>query len=252
MVWKYFIRAVGAEVLKLKRTLALRMTLVAPMVVVVLITLVYHERKGINVTGGEWWARFSLEIVGLWSLLMLPMFVTLEAALLGGIENTEKNWKHLFALPVPRGAIYAAKLAAVVTLIGLSMLVLFVGTVGAGLLLGVLKPQYQPALSSIEWGRLARLYYLSYLCAWLMIAIQIWVSVRWQTFTVALGVGISGTVIGYVLINSEKWGKVYPYTLPVNVLAPNGNIARALLISLIGFAVVAIVGGYEFTRRDVA
>ena len=46
--------------------------------------------------------------------------------------------------------------------------------------------------------------------------------------------------------------RVYPYTLPVNVLAANGNVARALLISLIGFAVAALVGGYEFTRRDVA
>jgi len=252
MIGRYLIRAISAEILKLKRTLALRMTVVAPLVVVVLITLVFHQRKGIEATGGEWWARFALEIVGLWSLLMLPMFITLEAALLGGIENSEKNWKHLFSLPVPRGTIYATKLAAVVTLIGLSMLVLFVGTIGAGLLLGVLKPSYQPTWSSIEWGRIARLYYLSFLCAWLMIAIQIWVSVRWQTFTVALGVGISGTVIGYVLINSEKWGKVYPYTLPVNVLAANGNVTRALLISLIGFVIAALVGGYEFTRRDVA
>jgi hypothetical protein len=236
------IRAVGAEILKLKRTLALRLAFIAPLVVVALITLVYHERKGITVTGGQWWAQFATEIVGLWSLLMLPMFITLEAALLGGIENSERNWKHLFALPIPRGTIYATKLATVVMLIGISTLVLFLGTIGAGLLLGVLKPHYQPDFSSIEWGRLARLYYLSYLCAWLMIAIQIWVSVRWQTFTVALSVGISATVIGYVLINSEKWGRIYPYTLPINVLAQNGNIARALLISLIGFAAAAIIG----------
>jgi lantibiotic transport system permease protein len=249
---RYFMRTISAEVLKLKRTLALRMAFIAPVVVVGLVFLVFHQRKGLGQTGVELWKLFSLQIISLWSLLMLPMFITLEAALLGGIENGEKNWKHLFALPVPRGTIYATKLFAVVALIGLSTAVLFAGAVAAGCLLGALKPQYQVGFSNLPWNEMVRPFLFSYLCAWLMIAIQIWVSVRWQTFTVALGTGISATVIGYVLINSEKWGKIYPYTLPANVLMPNGNITRAVVISLIGFVIAAILGGYEFTRRDVA
>ena len=249
---RYFLRALSAEVLKLKRTLALRMAFVAPLVVVALVFLVFHQRKGLNQTGVDLWKLFSLQIISLWSLLMLPMYITLEAALLAGIENGEKNWKHLFALPVPRGTIYATKLFAVLALIGLSTVVLFVGTIAGGGLLGLLKSQYQVSFSNLPWNEVARPFLFSYLCAWLMIAIQIWVSVRWQTFTVALGTGISATVIGYVLINSETWGKIYPYTLPANVLMPNGNISRAVFISLIGFLVAAIIGGYEFTRRDVA
>ena len=85
-----------------------------------------------------------------------------------------------------------------------------------------------------------------------MITIQMWVSVRWQSFTVSVSTGISATVFGYMLINSQKWGKIYPWTLPVNVLAQNGNVSRALLISLIGGLVIAIIGGWEFIRRDVA
>jgi hypothetical protein len=104
----------------------------------------------------------------------------------------------------------------------------------------------------VPWSEIFRLYYLTYLCAWLMIAIQLWVSVRWQSFTVALATGISATVVGYVLINSEKWGKIYPYTLPMNVLVNNGNITRALAISLVGCLIAATLGAIEFTRRDVA
>lgn len=247
MIW-----AIRAEGLKLKRTLALRMAFVAPLVVAVMIFFVYHQRKGITLAGGDLWVKINQDIVALWTLLMLPMFITLETALLGGLENSEKNWKHLFALPIPRTTIYAAKLISALALIGLSTLVLFGCLMGAGVLLGFLKPDYQLAFSNIPWAQIFRPYYLTYLCAWLMIAIQIWVSVRWQSFTVALATGISATVMGYVLINSEKWGRIYPYTLPMNVLINNGNITRALLISLIGCLVASLLGAIEFTRRDVA
>lgn len=248
----YLIRAIAAEFLKLKRTLALRMAFIAPIVVAGLVFLVYQQQKTLTLTGNDLWIRFNQQIIMLWTLLMLPMFITLEAALLGGLENSEKNWKHLFALPIPRTTIYVAKLFSALGLIALSTAVLFIGFVVAGVLLGLLRPDYQITFANLPWSEIFRLYYLTYLCAWLMIAIQLWVSVRWQSFTVALATGISATVVGYVLINSEKWGKIYPYTLPMNVLVNNGNITRALGISLVGCLLASAFGAVEFTRRDVA
>jgi lantibiotic transport system permease protein len=249
---KYIFRALSAEMLKLKRTVALRVAVIAPMVVVVVMSLVYHQRQPLGVTGTDLWLRFSQEVLGLWALLMLPLFVTLEAALLGALESAEKNWKHLFALPIPRGAIYAAKIITTIGIIGLSKIVLLLGAMAAGMLLGLLKPDYQLFLSAFPFRQIARMYLTTYFLAWLMITIQMWVSVRWQSFTVSVSTGISATVFGYMLINSQKWGKIYPWTLPVNVLAQNGNVTRALLISLIGGLIIAVLGGLEFIRRDVA
>lgn len=249
---KYLLRALYAETLKLKRTVALRVAVVAPMVVVFVMSLVYHQREPQGISGSDLWLRFSQEILGLWALLMLPLFVTLEAALLGALESSEKNWKHLFALPIPRGAIYAAKIVTTIGIIGFSKIVLLLGAVAAGLLLGLLKPHYQLFLSSFPFRQILRMYLLIYLLAWLMITIQMWVSVRWQSFTVSVSTGISATVFGYMLINSQRWGRLYPWTLPVNVLVQNGNIGRALMISLIGGLLIAILGGLEFIRRDVA
>lgn len=249
---KYIFRAMSAELLKLKRTVALRVAVVAPMVVVVVMFLVFHQRQQVGATGFDLWLRFSQEIMGLWALLMLPLFITLEAALLGALESSEKNWKHLFALPIPRGAIYSAKIITTIGIIGLSKMVLFVGTIGAGIVLGLLKPDYQLSLSSIPLRQMLRMYLATYLLSWMMITIQMWVSVRWQSFTVSVSTGISATVFGYMLINSAKWGRIYPWTLPVNVLVANGNISRALMISLIGGLLIAILGGLEFIRRDVA
>jgi lantibiotic transport system permease protein len=252
MQLKYIFRAMSAELLKLKRTVALRVAVVAPMVVVVVMFLVFHQRQQAGATGFDLWFRFSKEIMGLWALLMLPLFVTLEAALLGALESSEKNWKHIFALPIPRGAIYSAKIITTIGIIGLSKIVLLVGTIGAGVLLGLLKPDYQLSLSSFPFRQMLLMYLTTYLLSWMMITIQMWVSVRWQSFTISVSTGISATVFGYMLINSAKWGRIYPWTLPVNVLVANGNITRALMISLIGGLLIAILGGLEFIRRDVA
>jgi hypothetical protein len=59
-------------------------------------------------------------VLFLWCLLGLPHLVALETALLAGSEHRENTWKHLFALPIPRWTICAAKLLVGSGLVGLS------------------------------------------------------------------------------------------------------------------------------------
>ena len=98
-------RALHAESLKLRGTLALWMCLIAPATVVALYVLqVSFSEFGMR-TGGDpakAWFAFSQSILVLWLLLMLPLFITLQSALLAGLEHGERQWKHLLALPVPR------------------------------------------------------------------------------------------------------------------------------------------------------
>ena len=66
------------------------------------------------------WVFYTQQTLVIWSLLMLPLFVTLETALVAQWEHHSQQWKHLFALPVSRGALYAAKYLCSVAFIGLS------------------------------------------------------------------------------------------------------------------------------------
>ena len=86
------VRALWAEQLKLRGTLALWMCLVAPALVVGLYVLQILTRF----TGGaartppppaEAWLMFAQSALGLWAFLMLPLLVTLQAALLAGLEH---------------------------------------------------------------------------------------------------------------------------------------------------------------------
>ena len=109
----YLLRALSAEILKTKRTLAFWMTLVTPAVVCILqllMLLCWTGQYGAEL--GDAWIASSQNTYALWAILALPLFITLETALLAQTEHSEKHWKHLFAQPIPRWAAYAAKWAA--------------------------------------------------------------------------------------------------------------------------------------------
>ena len=150
MVW-----ALKAEALKMKRTLVLWLAFLAPLVVVVFILVGYLDR------GKEWlgtglenaWIEFAQSVDIFWALLMLPLFITLQTALLAGLEHQSEQWKHLYALPVPRWTVVAAKQAVTAALIGLSHLMLICLTLLGGWLLWLLRPGLGFHVA-IPWGQL--------------------------------------------------------------------------------------------------
>jgi hypothetical protein len=68
-----------------------------------------------------------------------------------------------------------------------------------------------------------------------------------------MGFGIAMTVAGMVVINWE-WGRFYPWALPglvANSFMEGTMPIAEILVGSVGGLVVAIAGGWEFTRRDV-
>src|SRR5262245_25934891 len=102
------IRALSAEFLKMKRTLALLVALGLPMVVILMNLVIFLRTKNFE-EGSSAWDFFVGNNIVIWGLLMLTLYITLETALLAGLEHNQQGWKHLAALPIPRTAVYAAK-----------------------------------------------------------------------------------------------------------------------------------------------
>lgn len=260
---RHLVRAVSSEILKLKRTLALWMVFISPAVVVLLIFANYLQRGESFVSQSSApWLSFAQGVFILWSILMLPLFIALEASLLGGVEHSGANWKHLFALPTPKWSIYAAKILVMLALVALAVLALVVMTVLAGWSLALLRPRIGFSFSFPAMEMLA-MAFGPYAAAVLIIALHTWLSTRWGNFVIGLGVGISGTVVNAIILGSE-FGRLYPWALPVVVESNLFQIIRGadaagawadiqvcLALALAGFLVVAIAGGWDFVRRDV-
>jgi hypothetical protein len=262
---RYLTRALSAEMLKAKRTLALWLALIAPAVVIAVQVAMIWDRRAYfqqtEIARGAW-MEYAAQTMVLWGLLMLPLFVTLETALVGQWEHASAGWKHLFALPVPRSTIYAAKQIASALLIGLSILVLTALIVLSGLSMRLWLPGLGFEAAVPLWA-FAKYALMMFLGAWLVIAIQTWVAQRWSSFAVACGVGVAMTVAGVLVIQSD-WASYYPWTLPV--LVANGFSGegmqslngftdglpwRELLLGTLGGLLFAVWGGRNVIRRDV-
>ena len=246
-------RALSAETLKLNRTLAVWMVLIAPSVVVALNFVMLLDRGDRVLTEvGTAWQALAQNILLFWALMMLPLFVTLETALLGSVDHSSQQWKHLYALPISRWTIYAAKSIMALVLIGASTLVLWGETIVTGLLLRALKPELAIGWPVPAWDLLQPML-LTFLIAWCIIAVHLFVALRWQSFTFAIGFGIATAVINFMVIQSDKWNKFFPWSWPAHAIVKEGAdfLPIALALGLAGGVVVGLIGMWIVSRREV-
>jgi hypothetical protein len=249
------LRALHAESLKMRGTLALWMCLIAPAVVVVLYVLQMSfsripTRPAVDPAMA--WKVFSQSVLALWLFLMLPLFVTLQSALLAGLEHGERQWKHLLALPVPRSVHYLAKLLMLAAMLAAAFALLLLLLPVGGLVLMWLKPQFGLA-GAPDWLWLLATAARAYAAALLIVALQTWIAIRWRSFTVAVAVGMGATVAGFLIGQSERFGHWYPWTMPLQVMAGNGVHASFVVVAgLVGGGLVAALGLADFLRREVS
>lgn len=240
--------SLSVEFLKLKRTLAVWMTLVAPLVVVALqffVTLNQSERMA---KLPDVWTTFNLNVGGIWSVLMLPLFVILEAALLAQTEHANKRWKDLLVLPAPRWMFYLSKFVVLVGMVALSSVVLYLLSLGSGNLARLLRPRLH--FGPTPWVAAAVMHLKLLSATVFMLAIQHWFSLRWRSFTVAVSFGISAVVVGFIVVNSNK-GDFYPWAMPAHAFGGvAGRYPVVLLTSLMGGTIALAAGAWDFVRQE--
>lgn len=244
-------RALHAEALKLRGTLALWMCAVAPALVaaVVVLQLLFSETRGPAQAPADAWARLGYGILALWSFLMLPLFVTLEAALLAQLEHATHQWRRWLALPLPRGVHYLAKLFALAgLLLAAQVVIVALVPVGAGVLM-LFKPGLGLA-GAPPWAMLLDLAAKAYLAALLIVALHTWIALRWRSFAVACGVGMGATVAGFLIGQSARYGAWYPWSLPVQTMGEGAQPWTIIAFAAAGAALVTAVGVRAFQRAD--
>jgi hypothetical protein len=251
-------RALSAETLKMKRTIALKMVVLAPMAVV-LLTLFMASQAPFSTlhrsrAAVDSWRALSRVNFQFWGLLMLPMYITLQTALIAGLDHTDNQWKALFARPVPRWTTYVAKLAVAMAMAVASAAILVAGVLAEGRLLHSLKAElgFGAAPVALIAGQAAQMTGL----AFLFFTIQHWVSLRWRSFPVAIGFGIVTIVASFAMLMAAgpygAWPQYFPWSLPLLVLAPHPqNVSIALWISGIAGIMTSVAGCIDFCKREV-
>ena len=196
------------------------------------------------------WDMWMTGAAGVWAFFMLPMSVTALTALTAHMEHGPRSWDHLRALPVPRWRLYAAKAVGVLGLVALMSVAVPVMSWAAVEAAAAIKPAIRPT-GVIDWGQQATVLGRMYLAALLLIAIQLWVALRFSSFVPALSVGIGGTFFA-VVATSAKQGVFLPWQMPVNMLATEAwRWQTALAIGCGGGLLVLALMLVSLSRREV-
>lgn len=232
------------ELLKLRRSLALLLAVVAPGLIAVFLTL-----SALRADEARPWEMWMMQGAGIWAFFMLPMSVTALTALMAHMEHGPQSWSHLRALPVPRWRLYAAKAVATLGLIGLMSAAALI-LPWAGLELATrLKPAIVPT-GALDVGAMALMMAKVFAAGVLLVAVQLWAALRFQSFVPGLTLGIGGTFFA-VVATSAKEGVFLPWQMPVNVFASDPARAQlALTLGGVGGLVALALAIAHLARRD--
>lgn len=240
-----FSTALAVEAYKLRRSLALVLAVVAPLLIAV---FVFFNLLRIGKPAP--WGVTLQSSAAIWAFFMLPMSVTALTALTAHTEHGPRAWDHLRALPLPRWHLYAAKAACVLGVVaGMSVLLVLLG-IGAVLLAQWWNPAIVPT-GAPGFGDHFQLVGRIFVSAWLLVAVQLWIALRYSSFVPALATGIAGTFFA-VVATSAKAGVFLPWQIPVNQLAsdPDRALLALVLGGLGGCAAFALMM-WHLDRREV-
>ncbi len=246
-----YFRAFWAESLKLKRTLLFWTVFLAPAATGLLIVLMVEGDDLSNWGTGSSWVNLQDTVNVFWAILMIPLLIALQATLLGQLEHGEKAWKHLYALPIPRQAVYLAKWL-MANLLALASSLIYVGVI---ILVGLflvtfVNPNNGLASPIPVWEMLSQSLNI-YLAMLLVISIQLWASIRWSNFLVPIGIGMVATFANIFAIRSDKWYyTLFPWALGGNTVFKPDFFTSSLVLSLVGGLVMLAFGIWDTSRQD--
>lgn len=246
---KAFIKMYLVEIMKLRRTLALGMVFIAPLVVVTLQVFIWLNNRDLFGADIDLWLAFINNVLSMWAVFMQPLYIALVIALIYGIDHSSQGWLRMHSLPIPRWSIPAAKVAVVLTMVAAAMIVL-VGASLAGVLLSAsLNPRID-LHGEIPMATIALRSARVLAASLIIVAIQNFVSFRWSSMTVSLGVGIAGTFLA-LFAGRWKYGPYYPWMMPILTLHANDEVvARILWLGPLTALILAAATLIYATRRE--
>lgn len=239
------IRLLRAEAAKLNGSLALLLMVAAPAFPGVIAALATLFGRRVP----SWESTLLNFALTLWAAFLLPMTVAAFAALLGQIEHRARGWDQLYAMPLPRWQVIAAKIVTmVVAVMAMTLLMLLFTSAGAAVGGGL---RGEMPGGAIPWDQLARRVPALVAASLFLTMLLLWTSLRFASFVAPLLVGIGGVMVALaVAISGTDQADWFPWVITSRAMRDAG-MQQAVTIGLVGAAVTAVVMVATLVRRDV-
>lgn len=250
---------IGAEAIKLRRTAALWLAVLAPVFAIVLELIIVLGQHFPPTTDASAFWRIPLQSgTAMWLGLCVPVFISFEAACLTSLEHSGKQWKQLFAFAIPRWSVFATKMLFCGLLAWVGILAGMLGVAGDVLIYGAMNGLHVAA--EIPWVGIFDTAGKACAASCLLIVIQTWISARFAGLASPVGIGLAALIVGgFVLLPLNKgiYSSWYPWTLPFRTLAANpgdlhSTLAPAVFGSVGGIVLGALACWDLGRRRELA
>ncbi len=237
------------EFLKIRRSLALLMVLVCPLMVVVLVFGVGLKQTGMADFHEKTWFAVWQTCTALWCYFMLPLYIALITGLLNGNEHKNQTWRLMLALPISVRQLYFVKAIMAWAFVVAANLLLAIYIFLVASVLGLLGYSLQGAFEYPVWQAILA---MSLTCFPILV-IQHAISWRFSNIVFPLATGVIATM-GIVQLGSSQYWVYYPwsYTLmAVNGSAPDMQQKALLLATGLG-AILFALTCYWLGKREVS
>lgn len=247
--------ALRTEVIKMKNTLGIWTALIFPALVVFMNFMAYQNRPKMMFAGANNpWILISRNAVSIYSILFLPLFIAIITFYVNYNEHKSNAWRQIYALPIPKGSVYTAKLFISFIIICLSMLFFYLINYFSIAALKSLHPELpfdKYMFDSIIWITFIKITIASAG----ILAIQFVASILFSNFIIPLGFGLIATFAGAFLM---QWKNIiyYPYAFPFQACMDltKSNYAvfnQNLIFSIIVFLLFSTTGYFIHLRRRI-
>jgi len=256
-----------SEFYKSRKTLAFWAAIILPLVVCGLVSFGFYTNAdkilNLHYPPMMLWLRYIGAALGVMGVLILPFYVIFMAFSVNNIEHKNDTWKTLFAQPLNKLSIYAAKYFYAVILVVICLFLFGLLSFAFGHLLQALIPKYN--FNQYDPSPLLIKFYIKlFLSSLGILSIQFILSLLWGDFLKPMGIGFVGTIMGIITGNlGWKYAYLIPYSHPSLVLSSSSaakNLSnpagieifnQEIYTSLIYAVVLFAIGYFIVTKKSI-
>lgn len=231
------------ELLKLRRSRVLLLTVAIPLLLVLVNALMLARRVPLAAIDGAQWLRFWESVSAQWCYPVMPLHIALVTALMNGQEHRCHGWRMLLTLPVSQLQLFTVK-AFVAWLAALAaMMIVIASAASSVLVLAAAGARLQGAFA-FDIGTLMGTLALTMLP---VVAIQHALSWRVRNLAAPLALGVAATLAINPVGQSRYW-MACPWTYTPAALGPH---PEALLLAAVSGLALFAASACLLARREV-
>lgn len=204
------------------------------------------------------WEKFFFSQFSMTPLLF-SLFVIVITSYWVQLEHKSSTLKMIFAMPMPKWAIYFSKLTLILCVVFATYLIFLGFIIGSGYSLSAINSEYAFHLYKPDFLKMFKVLISSFTTVFGVIALQYWICFRIKNFLIPLGIGLIMVVVGIIIFRSSRFAPFFLYGYNIsNLTAINPAnpttfkwLSSFSVYSLCYFFVLSMVGYFNVSKSAV-